>query len=206
MDYAPVPVKICIPLGNGREKVIAADVNGGVTCKRSHADSDDSNGDANSLKDDQWVFTRVPEYLLAPIPGIPVEKEGFNIISANFKLVLEYDPTTGEQISVAPYNEIDRNHTIWYVSLNNEIYTYDREGNKKYLWSLAGNLYVTHDEYLAETWKAIPMTEGHEGENLTPLSSSRKSEEISGKILLLIIGVLFAYLMYSVYSGRRSRR
>lgn len=171
-------VKICLPLEKG--KIIAASPDGTLTC-------DIPSGEA---KDEQWRFIQVK---VPFIPGIPHTEPGFNIVSINYKLVMDYDPATGEQIAVVPYNEIDRTKTIWHISEDNEIYTYDNEGNKKYLWSAMGNIYVTHDEHLAENWQAVSM-EGFE----IPMTDKNfsKKEKWSAWLLVFIV-VFLIYLFYS---------
>lgn len=181
------PVKICIPSESGM--VIAASPDGRLTC-------DIASGEA---RDEHWIFVDVP---ISLVPGIP-DNRGFNIVSANFKLVMDYDPSTGEQVSVVPYNEIDRTHTIWHVSEDNEIYTYDTFGDKKYLWSVLGNVYVTPDEHLAETWKAVSM-EGFDLPLAGNSSTEREEKGWSGVYLLIIaILALLIYLFRARLSGRR---
>lgn len=182
-------VKICIPSEKG--KVLAALHDGALVCEESQGDS----------RDDQWLFVKALETTVAPalvFPNSEIESPppGYNIVSANFKLVMDYDPSVGEQVSVVPYNEIDRTHTTWHVTEDDEIYTYDREGNRKYLWSVLGNVYVTPDEYLAETWKAVSL-EGFD----VPLESgggkdSQKSHSKWVILLLLLVAALLAYLFY----------
>lgn len=167
-------VKICIPSEKG--KVLAALHNGELVCEQENSG------------DDQWIFVKVsqPPALVFQNAEILDSGDGYNIVSANLKLVMVYNPSTGEQISVIPYNEIDRTHTVWHVTENDEIYTYDRDGNRKYLWSVLGNVYVTPDEHIAETWKAISL-EGFE----TPLvMNSSVPEEKNGMIGLLIVTIL----------------
>lgn len=175
-------VKICIPSSRG--KVLAALHDGALVCEKPKD---------GQTKDDQWLFVRTPVasaqvFYNSEITPLP---DGYNIVSANFRLVMDYDPSTGEQVSVVPFNEIDRNHTIWHVTEKDEIYTYDREGNRKYLWSILGNVYVTPDEYLAETWKAVSL-EGFD----TPLVGNVEKENGSTYLVILLIAVILALLVY----------
>jgi hypothetical protein len=177
-------VKICIPSEKG--KVLAALHDGALVCEESNEES----------KDDQWLFVKVPEPPALVFPNAEIQqdgRDGYNIVSANFRLVMDYNPSTGEQISVVPYNEVDRTHTIWHVTEDDEIFTYDRDGNRKYLWSVLGNVYVTPDEHLAETWKAVSL----EGFDTPLVMSSSAPEERGGYIIWLILAILalLAYLL-----------
>ena len=178
-------VKICIPSDKG--KVLAALHDGALVCEENNGDS----------RDDQWLFVKVSEPPVRVFPNAEIEQsgeDGYNIVSANFRLVMDYDPTNGEQISVVPYNEIDRTHTVWHVTLDDEIYTYDREGNRKYLWSVLGNVYVTPDEHLAETWKAVSL-EGYDT-HLTNEVPRPVKKNLAFWGLILVIIALLAYLYF----------
>lgn len=183
-------VKICIPSARG--KVLAALHNGDLVCEGS---------EGGQSKDDQWIFVRTTEPPAQVFPNSEITPlpDGYNIVSANFRLVMDYDPSTGEQISVVPFNEIDRNHTIWHVTEEDEIYTYDREGNRKYLWSVLGNVYVTPDEYLAETWKAVSL----EGFDTPLVAGNLEKGKGSTYLVILLIAVILALVAYLLI--KRSR-
>lgn len=181
-------VKICIPSNKG--KVLAALHDGALVCEENSGDS----------RDDQWLFVKVSEPPVRVFPNAEVlqsGEDGYNIVSANFRLVMDYDPTNGEQISVVPYNEIDRTHTVWHVTLDDEIYTYDREGNRKYLWSVLGNVYVTPDEHLAETWKAVSL-EGFDA----PLAEERAKPSKTNFGIWFLVFIILGLLVF-LFSRRR---
>jgi hypothetical protein len=171
-------VKICIPSKKG--KVLAALHGGLLVCQKGQEES----------KDDQWLFVKVSEPPVTVYSNSEIENnsDGYNIVSANFQLAMYYNPSTGEQVSVVPYNELDINLTVWHVTENGEIYTYDRDGNRKYLWSLSGNVYVTPDEYLAETWKTVSM-EGYD----IPLSEKKETD---GSPVFVILFILLLLLIF----------
>jgi len=164
MDELSEKIRICMPGKKG--KALAVKLDGDLVCETSNGD-----------KDDQWIFTDL--YL-------PTEEKGYHVVSANYKLALDYNPKEGEQVSTTPYN--GDNHTIWYISPENEIFCYDGDV-KKYLWSLLGNLYVTHDEYLAENWKIVDL-KGHDTQITEP------KREIFIPCMLLLIFLMVAWVIY----------
>jgi len=166
----PEKIRICMPGKKG--KVLALNVDGDVTCSTR----------GNDLKDDEWIFSDV---------DLPTEEKGYHIVSANYKMALDYNPKDGEQVNAVPYKGND--HTIWRISNNNEIYSFDNEGEKKYLWSLLGNLYVTHDEYLAENWELINL-EGKEAAVVEP-----KKPDFFVLFLIVLILFLICYVIYVRY-------
>ena len=120
--------------------------------------------------------------------NLPTEEKGYHIISANYKLAMDYNPKEGEQVTAVPYK--GENHTIWYISPDNEIYSFDDDGEKKYLWSLSGSLYVTHDEHLAEGWDIVNM-EGVDAK----ISEPKKMDFIVPLLILLII-IMILWVIY----------
>ena len=168
MDHLlPEKIRICLPNKKGKALAITAD--GKLTCDNKNQD----------LKDDEWIFDDL---------NLPTEEKGYHIISANYKLAMDYNPKEGEQVNTVPYN--GDNHTVWYISPNNEIYSFDNEGEKKYLWSLGGNLYVTHDEYLAEGWDIVNL-DGAEAKIVEP-----KKTDLVVPFLMLLIIVMIIWVVY----------
>lgn len=117
-------------------------------------------------------FDDISEYdsawsLVTPPPGQVTTKRkeqhgnGFHIVSSRHQMALDYDQTQGEQVLSTPYHNLSGTHTIWHVSPDSEIYTLDRDGERKYLWPILDGVYVTHDEHLAERWTAISL-DGHD--------------------------------------------
>lgn len=125
-----VPRRLAVPSKSG--KVLAVTIGGKLYY-----------GDSNSEEENYWI--------LAPIMN------GFNIISSNYKLSIEYDQNRGEELfaDVIP-------RTIWYTTPESEIYTIDSDGERKYMWSVLDGICVTPDEHLSEKW-----------EFLTPKTSSK---------------------------------
>lgn len=161
-------VKICIPEQDG--KVLTTNVDGSVSCGHSGIGSEDSS----------WILIKANSGNYEEILG-----PEYFIVSKNYKMTLDYDPSESEQIATIPFNNL-KNHTRWHISEKNEIYTLDGDV-KKYLWSAMGNIYVTHDEYLAEGWQAISL----EGEEIV----SDKKEQINASKSWPIIALVLCLIL-----------
>lgn len=164
--YLPEKIKICLPGKKG--KVLAVTLDGDVVCETKKGD----------ISDDEWVFKDL---------NLSTGEKGYHIISANYRFAMDYDQKTGEQVSTLPYK--GRDHTVWHIN-NNEIYTIDRDGEKKYLWSILGKLYVTHDEYLAEGWQLVNL----KGKNVK--IEEEKKVDIIIPLLLLLILIMIIWVIY----------
>jgi hypothetical protein len=126
-------VKICVP---EQGKILAVSPDGNISCNEKHGYETD------------WLLVKIDN---GSYNNIITDE--YHIVSKNYKLTLEYDIEKGQQIIAEPFNHL-KDHTKWNISQNNEIYTI-KNGEKYFLWSALGNIYATHDEYLAENWQLL---------------------------------------------------
>jgi len=167
-EILPEKLKICLPDKKG--KALAVNSNGEITC----------NAKKNKNQDDEWIFTEVK---------LPSQEKGYHIVSANSQMVMHYNPKDGEQISTVPY--LGQNHTIWVINKDNEIYTISpKNGEKMYLWSILGNLYVTHDEYLSEKFSIVDL------KGKTAQITETEKVDILIPLLILLILIMIIWVIY----------
>jgi hypothetical protein len=138
--------------------------------------------------DDEWMTIKSREPLDEGV-------QGYYLIAANYKLVLEYNPAVGENVTAIPFTGLG-DHTTWYISPDAEIYTISADGDeKKYMWSILDKVFVTQDEHLAEKWKAVTT----EGKKMKIKPQCHKMN-IWMKVLLIIlfIGLAAALAFYLI--------
>jgi hypothetical protein len=179
--------KLTIPSGSPSEgKVLSVTSDGALTY------SHDPQGD------DTWK--RVPA----------AGGNGFNLVSGRSHFALEYGPEwSGEQVYAVPYfgpglrPKGDRrettSHTVWYLSTDNEIYTFISGGDgltpvRKYLWMVSDKLYVTPDEYVAERWSPIDLSEFY-----TP--DVDKSTDRRGVTMMITTTIVLILVLLAVKYG-----
>lgn len=163
----PGPFRLGVPSRRG--EVLSVTING-----RLFYDT------PNGGSDDLWI--------LAP-PNTGFYSEGFYLVSANYRLAIDYKPERGEGLCTSPLT-FQSTHTIWYVTPDSEIFTIDHDGEKRYLWSILDSVYVTPDEHLAERWTAVSL-EGY-GVPLTPPKENPNAIPVLG-IILVVLLVIYLY-------------
>jgi hypothetical protein len=134
--------------------------------------------------DDAWM-------LIPPNTGF--YSDGFYLVSRIYRLVINYRPERGEGLTASPLTPTAEN-TIWYLTPESEIYTFDSDGERRYLWSILDSIYVTPDEHLAERWTAVPM-EGY----IETLKSSSPKENQGWNIALILVVLLTFVLLYGLW-------
>jgi hypothetical protein len=124
--------------------------------------------------DHQWEF-------------IPVDdaEQSYQIVSKKYDLAIHYDPIQGEDLKAIPSNN---STTVWYVNKDNEIYTDPQD--KRYIWELAGNLYVTVDDYVCMAWNFVPLDK-----SVMKMTKEEKTDYFPWVVGGLIILILFCIFM-----------
>lgn len=131
-----------LTLPNEKNMFLAVDKNGNI----SYVDEKDHISGQNTL----WKLIK-PEKWFHP------KEPGFYLVSSDEKMVIEYNPTEGEEVKAKLFDHTD--HTVWHISPDSEIYCYslnpeDGLEDRRYLWTALKGVYVTPDEHLAEKWVA----------------------------------------------------
>lgn len=181
---------------NEKGKFLSVDLLGNVSFEYKAQE-----GRAKTSIDQVWNVTEVS-----------VEKmDGFLLVSNMYKMALNYDPERhGEKIHGKLFTGVTDGHTLWSFSDDEKnslyeegaihpIYTIDSLGDRRYLWSLLGEVYVTPDEHIAESWTVVSL-EGYD------VGAQQKGEgsEIQGKDISLVIWLtLFVVLLYKLFLRRR---
>lgn len=136
--------------------------------------------------------------------------KGSFLVSRNFRMALDYDPTSsnGEKIIGKYFNPEIQTHTLWNFTKNNEIYTIDRAGDKRYLWNLAGEFFVTPDEHIAEHWTPIEL-EGYdigEGYAQDKIDLEYEAHKKANKNVLIITiwFLIFCVTLFWIFMKRRN--
>jgi hypothetical protein len=131
--------------------------------------------------DDYW-------FLMPPNTGL--YSEGFYLVSEMYRLAMDYKPEYGEGLKATPL-ALTREHTMWYLTPDSEIYTIDSDGEKRYLWSILDSVYVTPDEHLAERWTAIPKDDIY-------LPAYPPTPHSTNLLLVIVAVVLLLTIIYLV--------
>ncbi|HMP28405.1 MAG TPA: hypothetical protein PKD85_02325 [Saprospiraceae bacterium] len=91
--------------------------------------------------------------------------DGFFLVSDNYRMSLDYKPDShGEEIKGKTFSPSAKTHTLWNMTEDNEIYTIDKNDDKKYLWPMIDMVFVTPDENMAEKWTPVSL----EGYDMSP--------------------------------------
>lgn len=107
----------------------------------------DIEGNVKSTNDSGVHIDNIWEKIRSAIPN------KFYIVSKKYNLFLDYNPRlSGEKIWGKPYSD-----TLWESTDDNEFYTIDQNGDKRYLWSLTDEVFVIPDEQLAEKWTPVSL-------------------------------------------------
>jgi hypothetical protein len=174
---------------NEKGKFLSVDLLGNVSF------ADRETGGAKSAIDQVWNIIEI-----SGVNGGGVD--GFLLVSELYKMALNYDPERhGEKIHGKLFTGATEGHTLWSFSddkeMENSLYTIDANGDRRYLWSLTGNVYVTPDEHIAESWTPVSL----EGYDVGGRGSGGEGGD-QGNIFVMVWFVLFVAVLYMLFLRR----
>lgn len=86
------------------------------------------------------------------------DSEKFYLVSSEYRMILHYSPNDGEKIyGMLQGSGAGEEPALWEITKDNSIFTIDKNGDKRFLWSILDGVYVTPDEYIAEQYTPIPL-------------------------------------------------